>query len=119
MANSHILEQTAPGRFRVVYHVAIPATNNAAGVSWRTIMAARVAASVAAGNNASALPDGDGTAGTIAPAEKTLITTGAVVEVIREEKGQSLAAFAGVFSQRSAEIHGELQARYQQFGRTV
>jgi hypothetical protein len=45
MANSHILEQLAPGRFRVVYHVAIPATNNAAGVPWRpTTRAGRVAA---------------------------------------------------------------------------
>ena len=33
MANTHVLEQLAPGRFRVVYHVAIPATNNAGGVA--------------------------------------------------------------------------------------
>lgn len=119
MANSHILEQTAPGRFRVVYHVAIPATTNAAAVPWRTIMAAQVAASVLAGNTVSVLPDGDGTNGTIAAAEKALISSGAVYEAVREEKGQSLAAFAGMFAQRSAEILVGLQARFQQFGRTV
>ena len=119
MANSHILEQTAPGRFRVVYHVAIPATNNAAAVSWRTIMAARVAASVLAGNPASVLPDGDGTNGTISAAEKAQIVSGAVYEAVRDEKGQSLAAFAGMFTQRSAEILAGLQARFQQYGRVV
>jgi hypothetical protein len=119
MANSHILEQTAPGRFRVVYHVAIPATNNAPGVPWRTIMAAQVAASVAAGNAASVLPDGDGTNGTISAAEKAQIVSGALYEAVREEKGQSLAAFAGMFTQRSAEILTALQVRFQQYGRTV
>lgn len=119
MANSHILEQLAPGRFRVVYHVAIPATNNAAGVPWRTIMAQQVAASVAAGRTASALPDGDGTAGTISAAEKAQVISGAIYEEVREEKGQTLAAFAGMFSQRSAEILAALQARYAQYGRTV
>jgi hypothetical protein len=113
MANSHILEQTAPGRFRVVYHIAIPATNNAAGVSWRTCIAANVGAVV------SVLPDGDGTNGTISAAEKAQLVSGALFEVVREEKGQSLAAFAGMFTQRSAEILAALQVRFQQYGRTV
>jgi len=119
MANSHILEQSAPGLFRVVYHVQIPAGNNAAGVPWRTIMAAQVAANVLAGNAVSVLPDGDGTNATISPAEKTLITTGAVYEFVRQEKGQSLAAFAGMFTQRSAEVLSALQAKYAQYGRVV
>jgi len=113
MANSHILDQIAPGRFRVVYHVSIPAGNNAAGVPWRTCVAANV------GVSPSVLPDGDGTNGTISAAEKAQIMSGAVAEVIRDEKGQSLAAFAGMFAQRSAEILAALQARFQQYGRTV
>lgn len=113
MANSHILDQTAPGRFRVVYHVAIPAGNNAAGVPWRTCVAANVGAIL------SVLPDGDGTNGTISAVEKAQLVSGAVYEAVREEKGQSLAAFAGMFTQRSAEILAALQARFQQYGRTV
>lgn len=113
MANSHILEQTGPGRFRVVYHVAIPATNNGAGVPWRTCVAANV------GTIVSVLPDGDGTNGTIAAAEKAQIISGAVYEVVREEKGQTLAAFAGMFTQRSAEILAALQARFSQYGRVI
>lgn len=119
MANSHILEQLAPGRFRVVYHVAIPASNNGAGVPWRTIMAQQVAANVAAGNGVSVLPDGDGTAGTISAAEKAQLVSGAVYEHVREEKGQTLAAFTAMFAQRSAETLAMLQARYAQYGRTV
>jgi len=113
MANSHILDQSGPGRFRVVYHVAIPAGNNAAGVPWRTCVAANV------GAIPSVLPDGDGTNGTISAAEKAQLASGAVYESVREEKGQSLAAFAQVFARRSAEILAELQARYAQYGRTV
>jgi hypothetical protein len=45
--------------------------------------------------------------------------SGALYEAVREEKGQSLATFAGMFTQRSAEILTTLQARFQQFGRTV
>ena len=115
MANSHILEQLAPGRFRVVYHVAIPATNNAAGVAWRTA----IVNSRDATRPVSVLPDGDGTGGTISAAEKAQLTSGAVYEVVREEKGQTLAAFAAMFTQRSAEILAALQARYAQYGRTV
>lgn len=113
MANSHILEQIAPGRFRVVYHIAIPNSNNGAGVPWRACVAASVGLIV------SVLPDGDGTGGTISTAEKAQITSGAVYEIVREEKGQTLAAFAGMFAQRSAEILAELQARYAQYGRNV
>lgn len=115
MANSHILEQLAPGRFRVVYHVAIPVTNNAAGVAWRTV----IVNSRDANLPISVLPDGDGTGGTISAAEKAQLTSGAVYEVVREEKGQTLAAFAAMFAQRSAEILAALQARYQQYGRAV
>ena len=115
MANSHILEQLAPGRFRVVYHVAIPATNNAAGVAWRTV----IVNSRDANLPISVLPDGDGTGGTISAAEKAQLTSGAVYEVVREEKGQTLAAFAAMFTHRSAEILAALQARYAQYGRTV
>ena len=115
MANVHVLESVGPGRFRVAYHVAIPATNNAAGVAWRTA----IVNSRDATRPVSVLPDGDGTNGTLSAAEKAQLTSGAVYEVVREEKGQTLAAFAAQFAQRSAEILAGLQARYAQFGRNI
>ena len=118
MANVHVLESPAPGRFRVAYHVAVPATNNAAGVPWRTA----IVNSRPAGANAppiSVLPDGDGTDGTISAAEKAQLTSGAVYEFVREEKGQTGATINAMHAQRSAEVLAALQARLAQFGRTV
>ena len=114
MANLHVLEQIGPGRFRVVLHVAIPAGNNPAGFSWQTAVAAHVDAS-----KPSVLPDGDGTAGTISAAEKAQLTSGAVYEFVREEKGQTGAGINAMFAQRSAEVLAALQARLAQFGRNV
>ncbi len=114
MANLHVLEQTAPGRFRVVLHVAIPAGNNPAGVPWRTAVAAHVDAA-----HPSVLPDGDGTAGTISAAEKAQLVSGAVYEAVREEKGQTTTSAANIYALRSADILADLQARYAQYGRTV
>ena len=114
MANLHVLEQIGPGRFRVVLHVAIPVGNNPAGFPWRTAVAAHVDAA-----KPSVLPDGDGTAGTISAAEKAQIISGAVLEVVREEKGQTTASAANIYALRSAAILAELQVRYNQYGRTV
>ena len=118
MANIHVLESPAPGRFRVVYHVAIPASNNAAGVAWRTA----VANSRPTGANAppiSVLPDGDGTGGTISLAEKAQLVSGEVYETVHDEKGQTGAGINAMFAQRSAAILAALQARLAQFGRTI
>jgi hypothetical protein len=118
MANIHVLDSTAPGRFRVVYHVAIPASNNAAGVAWRTA----VANSRPTGANAppiSVLPDGDGGSGTISAAEKALIVSGAVYELVQDEKGQTGAGINAMYAQRSAEVLAALQARLAQFGRII
>jgi len=114
MANLHVLEQIGPARFRVVLHVAIPAGNNPAGVPRRTAVAAHVDAA-----KPSVLPDGDGTAGTISAAEKAQIISGAVYEVVRDEKGQTGAGINAMFAARSAEVLAALQARLAQFGRIV
>ena len=115
MANLHVLESPAPGRFRVAYHVAVPAGNNPAGVAWRTA----IVNSRGAAQAVSVLPDGDGTNGTISAAEKAQIVSGAVLEVAREEKGQTTASAANIYALRSAAILAELQVRYDQYGRTV
>ena len=100
MANIHVLESPAPGRYRVVYHVAIPASNNPAGVAWRTA----VVNSRDATRPVSVLPDGDGTDGTISAAEKAQIVSGAVYEVVRDEKGQTGAGINALHAARSAEV---------------
>jgi hypothetical protein len=118
VANVHILESLAPGRFRVAYHVAIPASNNPAGVAWRTA----VVNSRPTGANAppiSVLPDGDGTNGTISAAEKAQLSSGALYEVVHDEKGQTGAGINAMFARRSAEVLAALQARLAQFGRTI
>ena len=115
MANIHVLESPAPGRYRVVYHVAIPASNNPAGVAWRTA----VVNSRDATRPVSVLPDGDGTDGTISATEKAQIVSGAVYEVVRDEKGQTGAGINALHAARSAEVLAALQARLAQFGRIV
>ena len=115
MANVHVLESPAPGRFRVAYHVAIPASNNPAGVAWRTA----IVNSRDATRPVTVLPDGDGTNGTISAAEKALIVSGAVFEYVHDEKGQTGATINAMHAQRSAEVLAALQARLAQFGRIV
>jgi hypothetical protein len=80
MANMHVRGRTARG-YSVVCHVAIPAGNNAVGLSWRTAYARSVGAPLV-----TVLPDGDGTLGTIGAAEKTAVTqtTPTLAEVLLE-----------------------------------
>lgn len=113
MANVHV--QTLDGQeVSVVMHFAVPNANNAAGVNWRTI-AARFFGTTA-------LPDGDGTAGTISAAEKTSIQSGALVEQSQIFKlgtnnptgPQIDAAHAAAQSAWQADF----QARYNRYGFT-
>lgn len=115
MANIHILEQVGPGRFRVVYHIAIPAGNNSAGVSWRSA----VALSKVDPLRPSALPDGDGTGGTISAAEKAQVVSGAVYELVAVEKGQSAATLNATYNRRASETLDDLQAELAQYGRII
>ena len=113
MANIHIL--TIDGsEVATVMHFAVPATNNASGVPWRTI-AARVFGTTN-------LPDGDGTAGTISAAEKTSITSGALVEQANIIKigsnnptGTQLDA---AFTAAQNAFQADFQTRYQRYGAT-
>ena len=114
MANIHVLDQTGPGRFRVVYHIAVPATTNSAGVAWRSAIAQSINQTTP-----SVLPDGDGTNGTISAAEKAQIVAGAVLEIVREEKGQTQGSINTMYNVRRDEALAAFQARYAQFGRTI
>lgn len=113
MSNIHVL--TFDGRaFTAVFHVAVPATNNASGAPWRTI-AARFFGSTG-------LPDGDGTLGTISAAEKTQIVAGELVEVRRNIKwGPNTptgAQLDALFTRVSNEVLGDFQATYARYGAT-
>lgn len=115
MANVHVLDQPAPGRFRVVYHIAIPVGSNGAGVAWRTAVA-RAKVDTA---NPSILPDGDGTGGTISGPEKAQIVAGEVYGVVREEKGQTPATINATYTRRASETLAVLQVELAQYGRTI
>ena len=120
MANTHVLEQLAPGRYRVVHHIPVPVGNNAEGIPWRAIVAAQVAARVAGGGNVSALADGDGTQGTISGPEKAQVVAGELYELVREEKGIApLADLAPVFNRRKVETLDDLKDTYRRYGRTI
>ena len=122
MANIHILDRSG-ANYKLALHIAIPAGNNAAGVSVRSA----VVNSKLGGTTT--LPDGDGTAGTISTVEKTSVTTGAVVEVVRSvdisqggtlTTGAQIAAFLNDFyAAESAACLADLQSRLGQFGRNV
>ena len=102
MANLHVLTKTGSD-VTVVAHIAIPNTNNASGINWRTVL-------INSGmGGKTVLPDGDGTAGTISSAEKTQIQSGAVYEVqdvIHVGIPNGAAAINAYFDARYAEISG-------------
>src|SRR5262249_10852203 len=72
MSNIHVLGQSGKDTYTVVVHVAVPAGNNSAGVSWQTAV-------VNAGRNVTQMVAGSG-AGQITPAEAAQVASGAVLE---------------------------------------
>jgi len=98
----------------VVLHFAIPATNNASAVPWRTI-AARVFGTTA-------LLAGDGTAGTISAAEAASIVAGSLVEVATTFKiglnNPTGAQLDAAFTAAQTVFLTEFQARYNRYGAT-
>ena len=96
MAAIHVLSAQY-GEYKVAIHAAVSNTNNSAGVNFRTAL-------INSGlGGTTILPDGDGTAGTIAAAEKTSIQTGAIVEVIGFIRGDTVAAGAALNAYLDAE----------------
>jgi hypothetical protein len=79
MANWHALTGTSDGNsFRIVFHLPIPSALNRANVNYRTAV-------VNSGQGGkTALPDGDGTGGTISAAEKASIVAGALYEHVED-----------------------------------
>lgn len=74
MANMHVLGRTGRG-YSVVCHFAVANANNDAGLNYRTAYARSKGAPAVP--LTTVLPDGDGTLGTVAAAEKTALTQAA------------------------------------------
>ena len=108
MANWHALTGTPDGNsYTVVYHIPIPSANNRSGINYRIAL-------IGSGlGGTTVLPDGDGTLGTISSAEKTLITSGEVVEKVESfatNPGQDVTALAAAVTARHtalASVNGE------------
>lgn len=123
MANWHALIGDVNGNsYTVVYHVPIPSANNRSGVNYRTAL-------VSSGiGGKTILPDGDGTLGTIAAAEKSSILAGSLFEVVEPfatNPGQNLAALQAAVDARwtaLGDVNGAfiaaLKARLNYFGGT-
>ena len=114
MANIHILSMDGT-EFTAAYHLAIPATNNSAGVPWRTVVLRN-------GAGTTVLPDGDGTGGTISAAEKAQIVSGAVVELVRTERWNvafpSGAQLDTIAASVTADYVAEIQSKFNRYGMT-
>ena len=115
MANIHILS-TDGTEFTAVFHILIPASNNAAGVPWRTVVLRT------GGGGQTVLPDGDGTLGTISAAEKAQIVSGAVVELVKNQHWDFAfptgAQFDAIASDVQSEYVAHMQFSYNRYGVT-
>ncbi len=113
MSNIHIMTVDGP-EVGVVLHFAIPATNNASAVPWRTITTRFF--------GTTSLPDGDGTAGTISAAEKASIAAGALVEVATTFKlgnnNPTGAALDAAFAAAQTAWVADFSTRYNRYGTT-
>ena len=98
MANWHALTgKDDANSFTIVYHLAVPNSNNAVAINYRTAL-------VNSGlGGRTILPDGDGTGGTISAAEKTSIQSGALYEYVEPfatNPGQNLATLQAAVDAR-------------------
>lgn len=118
MANIHALTVDG-GQLTLVYHLAVPAGSNAAGVAWS-------AALVASGlGGATMLPDGDGTGGTISAAEKASLAAGTLYEDTdtlnldgATTPAQRAAYVDARYTAATTRVQSELQRRLRYFGMT-
>lgn len=115
MSKIHVLESDGGGNYRIIIHVAVPAGNNSAGVSWKNcVLATRVGGSTS-------LPVGAGP-GEITQTEKDSITSGDVIEistVIKAESGGATPeSLERMVDQEALSYKQELMARLKYYGYT-
>jgi len=114
MANVHILTVDGP-EVTAIMHFAISAGNNTPGVPWRTI-------AVREFGGTTAMPDGDGTGGTISAVEKASVASGALVEVRVKMKlgtaNPSGPQIDAAFAAEQTAFQVKFQADYVRYGTT-
>lgn len=121
MSSVHVLSSASTSA-TLVYHFPVPNTNNSAGVNWRLVVS-RSRSTVSAGVTTppkSVLPSGDGTGGTISPAEATQIANGDVAEVVLVEKNRpsTNAQLDEMYNKRLAQFLAEMQDKFGYYGYT-
>ena len=118
MADIHVLTGDQNRSWSVVMHFNVPDATNEVGVNYRTAL-------VTSGlGGSTALPDGDGTGGTISAAEKAEIEAGIKAEysasVLVESGGTSpaemRAMLRGEYARQNATAIANLQSRLRYFG---
>ncbi len=121
MSNIHRMERVASTKWRCVFHIAVPAGNNSAGVAWASV----IKNSGQYGTTRLLDGDGSGTDGGIATAEKASITGGTVVEyeLVVDTQGLSGAALQTLvnahYNAAVTEIQAKVLAALGQFGQVV
>lgn len=121
MSNIHVLERVGNNRFRMAFHIAVPAGTNAASVAWATVLLA----SSRGGTTILSDGAGTGTDGGIATAEKASIAGGTVYEYVTaiDTQGLSGAALSALVNDRYnaavTEVQAKIQAELNQYGRTL
>lgn len=125
MADIHVLRSSDDGtglHVEAVFHYAVPAGANSAGVSWQTaIIRSRIRPT-----NTN-LPIGDGTGGTITQQERDAISAGAVLEEsgvdIPYEPNMSPADVAtrvrGVYARLRQRLHTRIHRDLEWYGATM
>ena len=122
----HLLDQTGPHVHRIIFHHTTPAGDSPAGVAWSLAIVNRHKLANDGDAPATALPIGDGTAGTITQAEADQIAAGEVIEASHslpiKSGGDSLAEIRAsaraMYATREAELFARLSGELDQFGRT-
>lgn len=118
MGKAHVLDGN--GVTRIVFHIAVPAGNNSAGISWVN------AVKNSGLGGTTVLPDGDGTGGTISTAEKLELTNGTTYEYVWSDVpvpagmnvAQANAYLDALHAAAVVEIQAQLQNRLRYFGYT-
>lgn len=121
MADIHVLNLVGQ-QARLVYHFAVPAGNNSAGIPWKTALARSktvVSAGVATPPS-SVLPTGDGTGGTITSQELASIQSGDIAEVVFLEKARpaTVAEMNKMYAKRKANWLAEASDTLRYYGAT-
>ena len=118
MYDMHVLTGNNGNRWTVVMHFAVPAGNNSVGMLWKDAL-------IKSGmGGTTALPDGDGTGGTIGTTEKAAVEAGTVYEhsgsFLVESGGTSnaelRASLRSFYARERAKIIDDLQSKLKYFG---